>query len=64
MQTELKPLNEIRYWVGQVLGSEQVRVLDKLEGKNSVVKQIYINDEKAKIEKKKNQSQNTLDKGR
>lgn len=60
----MKPLNEIRYWVGQVLGSEQVRVLDKLEGKNSVVKQLYINDEKAKIDEKKNQSQNTLDKGR
>lgn len=62
VQAELKPLNEIRYWVSQVLGPEQVRVLDKLEGKNSVVKQLYINHEKAEIDEKKNQ--NTLDKGR
>ena len=54
VQAELKPLN--------VLGPEQVRVLDKLEGKNSVVKQLSINHEKAEIDEKKNQ--NTLDKGR
>ena len=62
VQAELKPLNEIRYWVGRVLEPEQVRVLDKLEGKNSVVKQLSINHEKAEIDEKKNQ--NTLDKGR
>ena len=27
VQAELKPLNEIRYWVGQVLGAEQVESL-------------------------------------
>ena len=64
VQAELKPLNEVRYWVGQVLGPEQVRVLDKLEGKNSVVKRLSINHEKAEMDEKKNQNQNTLDKGR
>ena len=64
VQAELKPLNEIRYWVSQVLGPEQVRVLDKLEGKNSVVKRLSINHEKAEMDEKKNQNQNTLDKGR
>ena len=64
VQTELKPLNEIRYWVGQVLGAEPVETLDKVEGKNSVVKQLYINHEKAEIDEKKSQNQNTLDKGR
>ena len=64
VQTELKPLNEIRYWVGQVQGAEQVEGLDKLEGKNSVVKQLYTNHEEAEIDEKKNQNQNTLDKSR
>lgn len=64
VQTELKPLNEIRYWVGQVQGAEQVESLDKLEGKNSVVKQLYINHEEAEIGEKKNQNQNILDKSR
>lgn len=40
VQAELKPLNEIRYWVGQVLGPEQVEALDKVEGKQSVVEQL------------------------
>ena len=40
VQAELKPLNEIRYWVGQVLGAEQVESLDKAEGKQSVVEQL------------------------
>ena len=40
VQTELKPLNEIRYWVGQVLGPEQVESLGNAEGKQSVVEQL------------------------
>ena len=40
VQAELKPLNEVRYWVGQVLGPEQVEALDKVEGKQSVVEQL------------------------
>ena len=64
LNQSLKPLNEIRYWVGQVLGAEPVETLDKVEGKNSVVKQLYINHEKAEIDEKKSQNQNTLDKGR
>lgn len=40
VQADLKPLNEVRYWVGQVLGPEQVEVLAKAEGKQSVVEQL------------------------
>ena len=40
VQAELKPLNEIRYWVGQVLGAEQVESLDNAVGKQSVVEQL------------------------
>ena len=40
VQAELKPLNEIRYWVGQVLEPEQVESLDNAEGKQSVVEQL------------------------
>ena len=40
VQAELKPLNEIRYWVSQVLGAEQVEAVDKAEGKQSVVEQL------------------------
>ena len=48
VQTELKPLNEIRYWLSQVLGPEQVEVLDKSEGKQSVVEQLHKKDEQSK----------------
>ena len=41
VQAELKPLNEIRYWVSQVLGPEQVEASDKAEGKQSVVEQLH-----------------------
>ena len=51
VQAELKPLNEIRYWVGQVLGPEQVKALDKSGGKCSVVEQLHQTREKT--EKKK-----------
>ena len=40
VQAQLKPLNEVRYWVGQVLGPEQVEALGKVEGKQSVVEQL------------------------
>lgn len=40
VQAELKPLNEICYWVGQVLEVEQAEVVDKAEGKQSVVEQL------------------------
>ena len=40
VQAELKPLNEIRYWVGQVLEPEQAEAVDKAEGKQSVVEQL------------------------
>ena len=46
VQAELKPLNETRYWVSQVLGSEQVEALDKTEGKRSVVEQLHEKQEK------------------
>ena len=48
VQAELKPLNEIRYWVSQVLGPEQVEVLDKTDGKRSVVEQLHKKDEQSK----------------
>ena len=40
VQAELKPLNEIRYWVSQVLGPGQVKELDQAAGKRSVVEQL------------------------
>ena len=48
VQAELKPLNEIRYWVSQVLRPEQVEVLDKTDGKRSVVEQLHKKDEQSK----------------
>ena len=48
MQAELKPLNEIRYWVSQVLGPEQVEALDKAGDKQSVVEQLHKKDEQSK----------------
>ena len=50
VQTELKPLNEIRYWVSQVLGPEQVEVLDKAKERQSVVKQLNINKKEDKVQ--------------
>ena len=41
MQAELKPLNEVRYWVSKVLGPEQMEALDKAKGKRSVVEQLH-----------------------
>ena len=48
VQAELKPLNEVRYWLSQVLGPEQVEVLDKTDGKRSVVEQLHKKDEQSK----------------
>ena len=48
MQAELKPLSEIRYWVSQVLGPEQVEASDKAEGKQSVVEQWHKKGEPSK----------------
>ena len=42
VQTELKPLNEIRYWISQVLGPEKVKIRNPPEKKFSVLKQIKI----------------------
>ena len=55
VQAELKPLNEIRYWVSQVLGPEQVEALDKSEGKCSVVEQLYGNKKETGIQKEHRQ---------
>ena len=55
VQAELKPLNEVRYWVDQVLGPEQMEALDKAEGKRSVVKQLYGNKEETRIQKEHRQ---------
>ena len=48
VQAELKPLNEIRYWLSQILGPEQVEVLDQAAGKRSVVEQLHKKDEQSK----------------
>ena len=48
VQAELKPLNETRYWVSQVLGAKQVEAVDKAEGKQSVVEQLHKKGEKTK----------------
>ena len=48
VQADLKPLNDVRYWVGQILGPEQVEVLDKTDGKRSVVEQLRKKDEQSK----------------
>ena len=46
VQAELKPLNEIRYWLSQVLEPEQIGAPDKAEGQKSVVKQLHEKQEK------------------
>ena len=48
VQVKLKPLNEILYWIGQVLGPEQVEELDRAAGKRSVVEQLHEKDEQSK----------------
>ena len=59
VQAELKPLNEVRYWVGQVLGPEQVEALDKAEGKQSVVEQLHKKGEPSKtIQEEKSKESN------
>ena len=58
VQAELKPLNEVRYWVGQVLGPEQVEALDKAEGKQSVVEQLNSRKEENEIKKKETSLKN------
>ena len=40
VQEELKPLNEVRYWVSQVLGAEQAEIENLPEKKVSVLNQI------------------------
>ena len=57
VQAELKPLNEIRYWVGQVLGPEQVEAPDKAEQKQSVVEQLRQACEQTQRQGKRNQKE-------
>ena len=58
VQAELKPLNEIRYWLSRVLGPEQVEVLDKAESNRSMVEELNKiterEKEKRQIKKAKN----------
>ena len=61
VQAELKPLNEVWYWVGQVLKSEQIGTMDKAEGKQSVVEQLHANKEVPKKRKKKIKTDKTVD---
>ena len=64
VQSELKPLNEVRYWIGQVLGAEQAEAMDKAEGKQSVVEQLHTKEKEAERTKEKSQRQNNQDRGR
>ena len=57
VQAELKPLNEIRYWVGQVLEPEQAEAVDKAEGKQSVVEQLRQACERTRKQDKQNQKE-------
>ena len=59
VQAELKPLNEIRYWLSQVLGAEQVESLDNAEGKQSVVEQLRQARKRPK-KKKRNKIWNSI----
>ena len=58
VQAQLKPLNEVRYWVGQVLGSEQLEALDKAESKRSVVAQLNSRKEENEIKEKETSLKN------
>ena len=61
IQAELKPLNEVRYWVGQVLGPEQVEVLDKAESKQSVVEQLHQSHEQTRKQDKTSQKEQKME---
>lgn len=64
VQVELKPLNEIRYWVSQVLGAKQLESLDKAEGKQSAVEKLHTKQKETERTKEKSQSQNNQNRGR
>ena len=58
VQAELKPLNEIHYWVSQVLGPEKVEIGNPPEKKFSVLKQIKDSQkESAKTDERHQQEQ-------
>lgn len=57
----MKPLNEVRYWVGQVLGPEQVEVLDKAESKQSVVEQLHQSHEQTRKQDKTSQKEQKME---
>ena len=59
VQAELKPLNEVRYWLSQVLGPEQLEVLDKTDGKRSVVEQLRKKDEQSKTSREEKSKEPT-----
>ncbi len=60
VQAELKPLNEVRYWVGQVLGPKQMEALDKAVGKKSVVEQLHGNQKSTEKEASENQRKQNI----
>ena len=59
VQAELKPLNEVRYWVGQVLGPEQMEMVNKIEEKHSIVLELHNEAKKGKRIKEKDYKQKT-----
>ena len=52
VQAELKPLNEVRYWVGQVLGVEDIETQKKSESKHPMMKQQINKQAKVKAGKR------------
>ena len=64
VQLELKPLNEVRYWISRVLGPEQAEVLGKAEGKQSAVEKLHTKQKETERTKEKSQSQNNQNRGR
>ena len=64
VQLELKPLNEVRYWISRVLGPEQAEVLGKAEGKHSAEEKLHTKHKETERTKEKTQSQNNQNRGR
>ena len=60
VQLELKPLNEVRYWISRVLGPEQAEVLGKAEGKQSAVEKLHTKQKETERTKEKSRNRQNL----
>ena len=61
VQEELKPLKEIRYWIGKVLAPEQAEVEKKPEPKHSVTEQIKDYQEESKKKDQQSRKQQNIE---